>query len=271
MKQESSRPLTHRDLELMVGFPPPADKRVTRANGLWTAPFNRWAYQHMRRLIPTAGWPAAPESVPLVRRTVPAVAEVTVARPDGSATDLDTFLVETYTDSFVVVQSGDVVHERYLNGMTPDQPHQMMSCTKSFVGLFALAAVAHGMVAEDDRIGDVIDELDNGGAFADATLGHVLDMTTSMAFNEDYADPEAHIHDYAHLAGLGSGTKRSVAAGDLYEYLPTLGPEPGRDHGAVFHYQTPNTDVVNWATNRLTNRSVIGRFRRPVATTRRQR
>lgn len=244
----------------MVGFPPPPDKRVTPKNGLWTAPFNRWAYQHMRRLMPTAGWPLAAEPVPLARRPDPAIGEVAVARPDGSTTDLDTFLLETYTDSFVVVRAGEVVHERYYNGMTPMQPHQMMSCTKSFIGLFALAAVARGLVAEQDRVGDLIGELDNGGAFADATLGGVLDMTNSMAFNEDYDDPDAHIHDYAYLAGMGPGTQRTVPARDLYEYLPTLRLDPGRSHGVVFHYQTPNTDVVNWITNRLTDRSVIEDF-----------
>ena len=34
------------------GFPPPADQRVTLAN--WDSPpFNRWAFQHVREIMPT--------------------------------------------------------------------------------------------------------------------------------------------------------------------------------------------------------------------------
>ena len=46
---------TAADLGLMVGFPPPPDKRVGRSNALMTPPYNRWAYQHMRTIYPSAG------------------------------------------------------------------------------------------------------------------------------------------------------------------------------------------------------------------------
>ena len=41
---------------VMQGFPPPPDQRVTLAN--WqTPPFNRWAFQHVREVVPTARVP----------------------------------------------------------------------------------------------------------------------------------------------------------------------------------------------------------------------
>ena len=37
---------------LMAGFPPPAEALVTLAN--WQGPpYNRWAFQHLREVIPT--------------------------------------------------------------------------------------------------------------------------------------------------------------------------------------------------------------------------
>ena len=48
------------ELGLMKGFPPPPDKRVTKANALLTPPFNRYAYLHMRLFYPTAAIPAGP-------------------------------------------------------------------------------------------------------------------------------------------------------------------------------------------------------------------
>ena len=44
---------THAEHGLMQGFPPAPDKVVTAENGLWVPPFNRWAYQHMRELVPS--------------------------------------------------------------------------------------------------------------------------------------------------------------------------------------------------------------------------
>ena len=38
---------------LMQGFPPPLEQRVTLAN--WqTPPYNRWSFQHVREVVPTA-------------------------------------------------------------------------------------------------------------------------------------------------------------------------------------------------------------------------
>ena len=42
------------ELGIMEGFPPPPGKRVDRSNALMAAPFNRWAYLHMRTIYPSA-------------------------------------------------------------------------------------------------------------------------------------------------------------------------------------------------------------------------
>ena len=59
---------------LMDGFPPRPDTQVTLAN--WrTAPFNQWAFHHVRELLPTADIPHDATNVrelPVVARRVPA-------------------------------------------------------------------------------------------------------------------------------------------------------------------------------------------------------
>ena len=68
--------------ELMTGFPPAPQAQVTLAN--WQdPPFNRWAFQHMRELIPTHPIPAGPPA------PLPAgqpLGNPVVARVDGSTT-----------------------------------------------------------------------------------------------------------------------------------------------------------------------------------------
>jgi len=246
----------------MVGFPPPPDKRVDRLDGLWTAPYNHWAYQNMRRLTSSAGFARADTPVVLPRRIDNRIEHLSVTREDGSHAEFDTFVRETFTDSLVVVQDGAVVYEGFFNGMNGRQPHQMMSCTKSFVGLFALMAVEDGLISEEDLAGDIVVEVSNGGSFSGATLGQILDMTNSMAFHEDYENPESPINDYVRIMGLETGSGKQARAQTLHSYLLTLQKETGVAHGDTFHYQTPKTDMVNWITNRLTGTSLLENMER---------
>jgi len=242
---------SHSDLKLMQGFPPPLEKCVTRLNGLWEPPYNRWAYQNMRKIWPTAPIAPAPHGIDLVRDIDPSIAQLSVNRQDGTPAEFDTFLRETFTDSFIVVKGGKVVFESYHNGMTANQPHIMFSCTKSFIGLFALMAIEDGLVARDTPIAYIIPELDTGGGFADATFGNVLDMTTSLQFSEYYEDPTAEIHDYAAVLGAGVKAGGELPSPDLYSYAIGIQKDPVRPHGAIFEYQTPEADVLNWALNRI--------------------
>ena len=128
----------------------------------------------------------------------------------------------------------------------------MSQYTKSFIGLFALMAVQAGLVSEHTPITSIIPELDNGGGFATATFGQVMDMTAAVRFNEDYADPEAEeLHDYAAVLGAGTKAGATAALPSLYAFAQTLQADPDRPHGAVFNYQTPQSDVLNWAVSRL--------------------
>ncbi|MEQ6899667.1 serine hydrolase [Nocardioides sp. YIM 152588] len=246
---------TAEQLGLMRGFPPPPEKRVTRANALMTPPYNRWSYQHMRTIYPSAPVPSAERAAPLTVESDAGIPSLEVARAEGGVIDFDGYLRESYTDALVVVTPDRVVHASLLNGMGPRQPHQMMSATKSFAGLLGLMAVADGLVSESDPVTRHVPELAGATAFADATFGHVLDMVNSMAFDEDYADPASGIIRYGQALGWLESPAGGPPADSLYDFLATLEKDPTVEHGQVFHYQTPKTDVVNWITNRATGRS----------------
>ena len=246
---------THAELGLMQGFPPPADKRVDRSNALFGIPYNRWSYQNMRSLYPTANIPTANQPVTINRKIDGGIDSLMVKRENGEIVDMPTWLRETYTDSLVVIQGDTIVWERYLNGMNPDAAHQMMSVTKSFAGLFGLIAVSDGLLSENDPVTKFVPELKASGAFGDATFGQVLNMTNSMEFSEDYADPESGITQYTKVLGFKASPPEEIPADSIYEYLATLPTEEGIKNGEVFHYQTPKTDVVNWVTNRATGLS----------------
>lgn len=245
---------TAQDLGLMVGFPPPAGKRVDRSNALMMAPYNRWAYLHMRTIYPSAPVRNGSTVRPLEVDIDSAITDLTVPRPDGSVADFPAFLRETYTDSLLVVTADRLVYEHYSNGMHAGQPHQMMSVTKSFAGLFALIAAADGLLDEDRPVVEVVPELAASSAFAGASVGQVMDMVNSMDFSEDYADPTSGITRYGQAIGW-LDAPAGDAAGGLYDFLLTLAIDPAHEHGEIFRYQTPKTDVVNWITNRVTGKA----------------
>ena len=246
---------THHELGLQQGFPPPEDKRITRDNALFGVPYNRYSYQNMREFFPTVNIP--PSTEPRALKTAPdgGIERLSFAHPNGGDADIDAFFKQTYTDAFVVLHRDKIVFERYLNGMYADQPHQMMSVTKSFAGLFGLMAVKDGLISEDAPLTDIIPELRGSGAFGEATVGQVLDMTNSMDFSEKYADPNSGIQQYGRVLGLLPLNPDDDLPSSIYGYLPTLPIDQDHAHGEIFHYQTPKTDVVNWVTNRITNQS----------------
>lgn len=248
---------TAEELGLMQGFPPPPEKRVTKATALQTPPFNRWSYQHMRMFYPSAGVPSADKPVPL-SKTIDWNFEYDLkVKEPGTDTmkSLADYLKKTFTDAMVVIRGDQIVYEKYLNGMHPNQPHQMMSVTKSFGGLLGLMAVEEGKLKEGDLVTIYVPELKQAGAFAEATFGQVLDMTNSMNFTEDYADPRSGIRTYGATLGWTEPVEGVEYKDSLYEYLMTLDIDTEHKHGDIFHYQTPKTDVVNWVTNRVNNQS----------------
>jgi hypothetical protein len=251
---KDARYATSAEIGLMLGFPPPVDKRVDQSNAIFGVPYNRWSYQNMRRLYPSAAVRGAKEPTHLVRKIDPKIEALSFNRADNSPSNLVSFLTETYTDAFMVLHKGEVVFERYLNGMTADAPHQMMSVTKSFAGLLALLAESQGLLREEDLVTKWVPELNASGAFNEATVGQVLNMTNSTAFSENYSDPDSDIQQYGRVLGLIRAQPDEQLPDNLYDYLVTLKKGP-LDHGAQYEYQTPKADVLNWLTNRATGLS----------------
>jgi len=102
--------------ELMTGFPPTSESQVTLAN--WQdPPFHRWAFRHMRELIPSHVIPAGPPApLPAALPTSGAALDLGRAgltRLDGGAATVRDVLAGTHTDAFLVVHDGQVVAERY--------------------------------------------------------------------------------------------------------------------------------------------------------------
>jgi CubicO group peptidase (beta-lactamase class C family) len=235
---------------LMHKFPPSADAQVTLAN--WRqAPFSRWAFHHVRELVPSADIPNDPGGVhiwPLDRLDLGAMPiEADGVRP----LSFDEFLAETSTDGIVVVSRGQIVFERYANGMTVTTPHILMSVSKSLLGLIAGVLAASGRLDPDRKVTDFVPEV-GGTAYQGATVRHLLDMRAGVAFDEDYLATSGAIIAYRKAANwvpLDPGE----ASSDLRSFYTAMTERDG-PHGGRFHYVSPNTDLLGWVIERATGR-----------------
>ncbi len=232
---------------LMSGPPPfGPDRQVTLAN--WQRPpFNRWAFQHVRELIPTApirrgdgpAW-----ELPRDERDLAGLSfrvEPGALAADGRLT-VGELLDRTYTDGFLVLHRGHVVTERYFNGMRPDVPHLLMSISKSVTGLVAGVLASRDLLDVSAPVESVVKEL-AGTSFAGATVRHLLDMRAGTKFVEDYTDPAAEIadSDRVYLWRPDDGSPRPASALEYFATLRNDGP-----HGGPFRYRSILVDVLAW-------------------------
>ena len=253
LSAEKSRPDT---MGWMHGFPPPDDRTIRFTDpDFFAFPKLRWTVCHFRQLMPTAGvknQPGVLQTLPV--DLDPAIDAVSFTPLDGKESmSWRTAFDVNYTDGLLVLHHGRIVYERYDGCLDSDTLHAVMSVTKSITGLIGEILVARGDLDEAATIGELIPELVDSG-FGDATLGQVLEMTTSLDYSEDYADPEADIWKFARAGSPLPFPKDYEGPRSYFDFLETVKKTGG--HGDEFTYRTINSDVLGWIIARTTGKSI---------------
>ena len=219
-------------------------------------PWNRWAFQNIRQILPTAEvWRGygPPRLLPRDDRDLDGL---TVESAQGGLTSLAGLLDETYTDGFLVIRNGAIVYERYFNAMTARTLHLSQSVAKSVTAAAAGVLVGRGLLDINGRITGYLPELDDT-AYRDARLQHVLDMTSGMHFDENYSDPYSDVGQ----SDVASGWKpippdsRSTFRWPRHVHEQILGLDRlDRRHGDLFAYRSIETDVLAHCMERVTGK-----------------
>jgi hypothetical protein len=241
-----------RRLGWMQGFPPAPSAAILYADGSFRQfPQSRWAFSNFRQFVPTkavwrgAGpvcpWPESPHDL----------GRVPVSLADGRTVSFDEALALTYADGIAVVHRGRLVYERYFGALAPHRQHIAMSVTKSVVGVLAGTLIAEGRLDPQAPVSAYVPELAASG-FGDARVQEVMDMTTGIAFTEDYTDPKSDIVAMRRAAGTAP-PEPGAAPTSLLAFLTTVGK--GGMHGEAFTYRTANTDVLAWILRRVTGQA----------------
>ncbi len=238
-------------LGLMQGSPVPPDKQVRSDDGsMFAFPKTRWAYANQQALLPTVPVHRAGPVSPLPMALRKELGGISFTTPDGHGSSLDEAFDASYADGLLILHRGRIVYERYAGALQPDGRHTAMSATKSFVGTLALLLIQEGRLAPNQAAASYVPEL-SGSGFGHATVRDILDMRTSIAFDEEYVGIGAQLTDVTRMmiaAGIAPAPAGYDAPPGSFAFVSGLGGEDR--HGGDFVYRTPNTLALQWIVER---------------------
>ena len=237
---------------IMAGSPVPPEWRVPRMD--WDRPpWNRWAFQHIREFLPTVEVKRGEGAASVIASAYQDIGGIAFDAADGSRMSVDQMLEATYADGFIVVHAGQIVHESTFNAMTPKTLHLSQSVAKSVVGTVAGILIGRGLLDPQAPVTDYLPELE-ATAWRGAKLQHVLDMTSGVAFDEEYTSPTSDIG----LTDIASGWKPAppdappdfIWPACVWDQILGLTVQEA-EHGARFKYRSIETDVLAFCMERV--------------------
>ena len=210
-----------KQLEWMVGFPPPADKVIAYpSSNYFSFPRLRWTFCHFREMQATrrVGRGLGPRSV--LPEALDENIDGLTFTPLGSDSTMTwrESLDANYTDGILVMHQGQVVYEYYSGCLDAEGRHGAMSVTKSFVGTVAEILIVEGVLDDTKPVSHYVPELADS-AFGGATVRQVMDMTAALDYNENYADPESDIWQYAAAGDPTPKPDTYTGPRNFYEFL----------------------------------------------------
>ena len=221
-------------------------------------PHSIWGFTHIDRLLPVAPV-AAGEAAALPRGADLDLSSVSLSS-DGARMTARQALAATHTDAFLVMKDGAVVAEHYVS-QQPEDRHIVFSVSKSITAALAGVLVEQGLLDPDAPVVHYLPEV-KASAYADCTLRHVLDMTVSIRFTEDYLDPLGDVARYR--VAMGWNPPGAMGGEDgLHRFIAGL-PRADYPHGHRFHYVSPNSDLLGWIIERASGETFAGLLSRHV-------
>jgi len=194
----------------------------------WTPEQQVSGYRNTEKIFPTRVIRAGGIVLELPEQKV-ALGDVRIRSEDQQMT-VDEYFVRQNVAGLLVLKDGKVAYERYGLGNDRDSRWISFSVAKSVVSMLVGAAVRDGYIKSIDEMAtDYLPRL-RGSSYDQSTIRSILQMSSGVEWNEDYADPESDVN---------SAPWSTLA---LYEFLrhKPRAAEPG----VVFNYNTAETNLV---------------------------
>ena len=161
--------------------------------------------------------------------------------------DLESYMRNNRHAAIVVLHNGKIRMEAYGLDFNAEGRWTSFSVAKSVTSTLVGAAVKDGHIASlDDPVSDYIAGLE-GSAYDDVTIEQLLTMTSGVAWNEDYDDPNSDVAKFnQHIAEDGLS--------NLVSYMKSL----PRAHppGTQWNYSTGETNLIGILVREATGKDL---------------
>lgn len=155
------------------------------------------------------------------------------------------YLDSTGTQGLLVIQNDTLVFEEYYHGQEQDTRHISWSVAKSFISAMFGIAIEEGHIKSiEQTVDEYLPEL-KGSGYEGVRIKDVLQMSSGVKFNEDYADQNSDINRWFRAFALGDSQDK-FASTLVNEVKP----------GTVNHYVSINTHVLGMIIVRATGKSL---------------
>lgn len=144
-------------------------------------------------------------------------------------------MADTNAAGVMVLQDGKVRFEEYGLGLGEEDRWTSFSVAKSFTSTLLGAAIADGFIGGlEDPVTQYIPEL-AGSSYDGVTVGQLVTMTSGVAWNEDYTDPESDVAQLnTYVVEYGPDA--------IVEQMKRLGR--ANEPGEQFSYSTGETNLI---------------------------
>lgn len=213
-------------------------------------PFSTHTFQNVAELIPVKTIHGA-KKLSIRRDIQEELLTSSYQLSDQPNSGLD-ILGQTFTDALIICKNGVIVSEYFANGMKEDSQHLTFSVSKSITGIVAGIILKKYQIDADSLISDFL-EGTKGGAYKDATIRNLLDMTVSLDFDESYASKVGVYARYRQaMLWMPRNGGGEYSDEDLAQFILSL-PKAEVEHGYRFSYKSPNTDLLGLVLEKISN------------------
>ena len=204
------------DLDANVLLYPTSDRRV--------------AFAHINAWMPTRPLFAAESPYPLSTEIDRSLADVSY-QVAGETFSVRDFLAREPLMGIAVVEGDTIRLEHYAEDHNPESVWISFSVTKSFTSTLIGAAIKDGFINSiEDRVETYLPRL-KGSAYGAVSIKNILQMSSGVAWNDNYTDPNSDVSKAGSLQGVA-----------LTDYLGAL-PQ-NHAPGTVFNYNTAESNLL---------------------------
>jgi CubicO group peptidase (beta-lactamase class C family) len=248
---------TSPNLEPMQGVPPARNSQVTMHN-FRDYPMSKWAFQNSGAPLNTVMIPRQGNIVQLPGPSQSQLGEKLFTTAAGDQQRFDQIFESNYADGVAIIKGGELLHESYFHSFNAHAQHIWFSMSKSLASSAFGLLVEQGKVKLDASPADYIPEL-KGSGFERVTIQQVLDHGTSLDFKETYTDITSDFALYyapalnmGWLPGARDVQPNNSEIYGVHDFLSRfIKPDPKREPGDNFDYNSSNADVLGWLIARI--------------------